>query len=249
MALVNNGRMIVGADVKIQFNNNTAYLKGAAIYSASYGEANLPTYHKNSCFVRLTDEASTTNISFINNTIVGKYSTTFRPPTLCHLLTFFAALHETQTQVMYRYSVVRRWFFSGSNSSISVTTAASHLSTPGQNRTVTVVPGQQTQLPLNVTNDEGDDVTLSTPLLAYFPTNNAVLSTESQYLSNGSVVAYKIPGITNTSLIVQTLDTKYIFESINVTFAPCPPAFEEVQMDNGGISCKCFETFNKQYQV
>ena len=243
MALVNNGHMIVGIDVKIQFNNNTAYLKGAAIYSASYGEANLPTYHKNSCFVRLTDEASTTNISFINNTIVGNnqphsghqhsaiYLPSFQPCTKPHPgnVSIFSG---------------KEWFFSGSNSSISVTTAASHLSTSGQYRTVTVVPGQQTQLPLNVTNDEGDDVTLSTPLLAYFPTNNAVLSTESQYLSNGSVVAYKIPGITNTSLIVQTLDTKYIFESIDVTFAPCPPAFQEVQTDNGGISCRCLESFD-----
>ena len=99
-------------------------------------------------------------------------------------------------------------------------------------------------MPLNVTNDEGDDITLSTPLLAYFPNNNVVLSMESQYLSNGSVVAYKVPGITNTSLIVQALYTKYIAESIYVTFAPCPPAFEEVQMDNRGINCKCFETFD-----
>ena len=243
MALVNNGCMIVGTDVKIQFNNNTAYLKGAAIYSASYGEANLPTYHKNSCFVRLTDEASTTNISFINNTIVGniqphsghQHSAIYLPS-----LQPCTKLHPGNVSIFSG----KEWFFSGSNSSSSVTTAASHLSTPGQNRTVTVVPGQQTQLPLNVTNDEGDDVTLSTPLLAYFPRNNAVLSTESQYISNASIVAYKIPGITNTFLRVQTLDTKYIAEFINVTFAPCPPAFEEVQMDNGGINCKCFETFD-----
>ena len=245
MALVNNGHMIVGTDVKIQFNNNTAYLKGAAIYSASYGEASLPTYHKNSCFVRLTNKASTTNISFINNTIVGNNQPHSGHQ---HSAIYLPSLQPCMKPNSGNVPIFsgKEWFFSGtsSNSSISVTTAASHLSTPGQNRTVTVVPGQQTQLPLNVTNDEGDDVTLSTPLLAYFPRNNAVLSTESQYVSNGSVVAYKIPGITNTSLIVQTLDTKFIFEFIDVTFAPCPPAFEEVQMDNGGISCKCFETFN-----
>ena len=245
MALVNNGRMIVGADVKIQFNNNTAYLKGAAIYSASYGEANLPTYHKNSCFVRLTgtNKASTTNISFINNTIVGNIQPHSGHQ---HSAIYLPSLQPCMKPHPGNVSIFsgKEWFFSGSDSSISVTTAASHLSTPGQNRTVTVVPGQQTQLPLNVTNDEGDDVTLSTPLLAYFPNNNAVLSTESQYVSNGSVIAYKIPGITSTSLTVQTLDTKYIFESINVTFAPCPPAFQEVQMDNGGITCKCFESFD-----
>ena len=243
IALVNNGHMIVGTDVKIQFNNNTAYLKGAAIYSASYGEANLPTYHKNSCFIRLTDKASTTNISFINNTIVENIQPHSGHQ---HSAIYLPSLQPCMKPNSGNVSIFsgKEWFFSGSNSSISVTTAASHLYTPGQNRTVTVVPGQQTQLPLNVTNDKGDDVTLSTPLLVYFPSNNAVLSTESQYVSNGLVVAYKIPGITKTSLIVQTLDTIYIFESIDVTFVPCPPAFEEVQMDNRGISCQCFETFD-----
>ena len=239
MALVNNGHMIVGASAKIQFQNNTGSLKGAAIYTASYGEANLPTHHEHSCFVRII-EASTTTISFVNNTILADNQ---------HLGHQYSAIYLPSLQPCIPFGANtsifddKEWFFSGSNSSISVTTAASNLSTLGLNLMVTAVPGQPMKLPLHTINDEGDDVMLNTPLLGFFPKDDAVMSDGSRFISNGTVIAYKIPGITSASLKIQTLDTKYMFETIKVTFAPCPPAFQEVPEEKG-VGCKCLENFH-----
>lgn len=235
MSLVNAAYMVVGATASIQFQDNSAFI-GPAIYATSYGEANLLTRHKNSCFIRLTGASnSTASISFTNNTITGtSQHSDIHLPSLHPCLPVFNAIG-----------------WSGGNATARTTSAAEQISTPGDNLTVAVIPGWKVQLPLNVTNDEGDNVILSTPLLGYFPKNDAILSTASQYISNGTVVVYKkSSNISNSAiLVVQTLGTRFISQVINMTFEPCPPGFQEMSTDDGeGIYCQCQESFDNIIQ-
>ena len=250
IALMANSFFTVSKNTKMVFVNNSADLKGGAIFGQSIGEHDLIS--SRNCFIRYENiEATALNWSatfkFENNTVANGHTNSIHVTSLLTCL-WGGAFGSTETIKAAAEKVFcwnnESWIYSMPCSQ-EISTSPAHfasndyLSLPTYN--AKVIPGMKTPIDISIFDDRENNVTNEAVFTARLSpldvSNNISLDGNSLYISDNTFKLYGQPGQLGT-LKLETIEPRVITTEINVTLQECPPGMYHVGHDSSA-SCQC----------
>ena len=240
--LINSGYMVVHNQSDLKFDSNYAVDKGGAITVLGYGELNLRTIHQRSCFIKYMPDNALVTLTFQNNSIKGKPNSVYLPSSMHCFMSNGTSLF-----------CGNEWVFENGNCTTQLSTSVAymkqnnHANAQGNDLQTSIYPGIKSQLPISLYNDQGQDVTSSTPLIGFVPSpsaNLSILDPDSYYISDGYYTMYKKPEAKNTDLHISTFSSTLLYTNVKIDFLPCPPGYEEVHVNISNstdvfVKCSC----------
>ena len=237
IALLGGSWMTINENTHLLFHNNKANDKGGAIYVMSIGEHDLLS--SRNCFVRYFNSSIflsdwNANFTFVDNeaAVAGDsiYTTTLLP---C-IWTLNASSYNNYLPKAFKSLFNNHPFYYVRPSDNKIATAASHFV---PNNTTVVFPGQLKRLPINITDDKGNDASSYTNFVVV--TNNlSIVKVENNYISNQRI---RLHGEPNPSLIfdltLQTTSTTSYSIKVPVSIHHCPPGL--CRTSNNTCGCNC----------
>ena len=236
---------------QLNFTNNSATLKGGAIYSHSIGEHELLS--SRNCFIRfspfeVTPYNWTAYFYFKNNTANGKvnsiYTTTLLP---CVWGGAYGPYSPTgwkinTTDVLCWNSTHWKYPTSNGNCSNEIETAPAMFNS--STYSMNAYPGQLTELPISTFDDLNNAATGRTVFTANSQDpSNAQVDSTSSYIADNSIKLYGTPDDTETQIDLYTLDPRVMYMTVNVTLRPCPPGLIPKITDDM-TACECGGDYN-----
>ena len=251
IALMGNSFIQVSEQTEMTFVNNSAELKGGAIYGQSIGEHDLVS--SRNCFIRYKDIDTLprdwiARFKFENNTAANGNSIYVTSLLTCLWGGAFGSTETIQdaTDKVFCWSNTS-WSYSRP-CSLEISTSPSQFITSNSTKVAvlptynaTVIPGMRTNIDLSTSDDRGNNVTEETVLTARlfaFNSNNITLDNNSQYISSRTYKIYGTPGSVGT-LQLRTIDPRVISTEVKVELQHCPPGM----VLGSSASCECIGNY------
>ena len=241
IALLGGSWLTVNENTHLLFHNNKATDKGGAIYVMSIGEHDLIS--SRNCFVRYFNSSFylsdwNANFTFVDNeaAVAGDsiYTTTLLP---CIWTTSNASSYNLSEATKSLFSnppfyYVRSSIKYGNHSEIA--TAASHFILTGTTD-VHVFSGQLKRLPINITDDKGNDASSYTSFVVV-TNHSSNFKVENNYISDQIIRLYGEPN-SSTNLTLQTTSTTSYSIEVSVSIHHCPPGLCHTSNNTCGCNC------------
>ena len=262
VALLGYSFIQVSELTKMTFMNNSAEIKGGAIFGQSIGEHDLIS--SRNCFIRYEDVQATplnwtATFSFINNTIAGGNTNSIHVTSLLTCL-WGGAFGSTKTIPEEAHRVFcwdeDRWNYTSGDCSSEISTSPASFIPPDsreENSTAEVddmithdameifaIPGMKTQIDISTVDDRNNNVTNETVFTARLlnsSNENIKMDSNFLYISDKRFELYGEPGAVGT-LNLETIDPRVISTQIIVTLQQCPPGLIQVGLGESA-SCQC----------
>ena len=262
IALLGDAFVLVSDLTKMNFLNNSAELKGGAIYGHSIGEHDLIS--SRNCFIRYEDVQATplnwtATFNFTNNTLADGSSNSIYVTSLLTCL-WGGAFGSTESIQDAADRVFcwdeDRWRYTGDcYDEISTSPASFTDSNKGNSTTelydmmtrdammeIHAIPGMTTQIGISTFDDRSNNVTNKTVFTARLLDNSDIdisLDSSFLYISDNKFELYGKPDSMGM-LKLETIDPRVISTQIIVTLQRCPPG---LSLSKGGkgtsASCQC----------
>ena len=247
VALMGNSFIQVSKQTEMKFVNNSAELKGGAIYGCSIGEHDLIS--SRNCFVRYKDfntlpQNWLTRFMFENNTAANGNSIYVTSLLTCLWGETFGSTETVQDTADKVFCWSNATWSYSSPCSLEISTSPSRFIISNSSETVlptynaTVIPGMRTNIDLSTSDDRDNNVTeetvLTARLFAFNSSNSMTLDNNSQYISDRTYKIYGKPGSVGT-LRLQTIDPRVISTEVKVELQHCPPGM----VLGSSASCEC----------
>ena len=245
MALLGNTWLNMHSNTSVLFIENSADDNGGAIY---YNSAGIRYLNSRKCFIRYHDYSSppnkwNTSFKFINNTSQNPghaiYCTTLLTCSRNNIsiITSPEALNETfHWNDTFTYNVYDINTIATDPANVEIDTEK-----------LEVAPGQLYNLS-NLSISDDLDVTRKTVLFAHIDNNSDVnVPSTSTYISDNHVKILGSPG-KSFQLDFNSITTRVLSFSINVTLTKCPPGFHfPTETENSSLSeCRCSASDEKE---
>ena len=242
IALLGGSWMTINEGAYLLFENNKAHDKGGAIYTMSIGEHDLIS--SRNCFIRyynsstlLPDWNATFNFTDNDAAVAGDsiYTTTLLP---CLWTSSTNSMYNL-TDAMNSLFTDKPFYYKHSDKSVEYTdiaTAASQFSCSKGS----FFPGQLKSLPINITDDKGNNATTYTTFFVSVIKNNGTvaLDNDTKYSSNQMVRLFGEPNST-ADLVLQTTSTTPYSVNTSVNIMHCPPGLCLKVDHNNETTCNC----------
>lgn len=248
IALMGYAFLEVSKGTDLHFVNNSAEIKGGAIYGQSIGEHDLIS--SRNCFIRYSDIRSTplewnVTFSFFNNTANSETNSIYVTSLLTCLWGGAFGSTEQNAAAVFCWNTdgePKKWIYGDSDCSSDIATSpASFNSSHNDTKfSLKVFPGMRTTLPIETLDDRNKDVTDYTVLIGQVVpnyTSTIALDKSSVYISDNSV---EVHGDPNTWGVVklETIDPRVISTQVNITVDYCPPGMIP-ELTGVDTSCEC----------
>ena len=247
IALFGNAVIITYDWAELNFECNTAAVKGGAIYSELAGSHELVS--SRSCFIQFqaitkAPDDWTVKFLFTNNTANGKPNSIFTTsvfPCVWGGASGPAHSDKGSKRVFCWNGNGDWWTYEGSTSSDScsqqIETAPRNFSNYTYN--MNIIPGQRVQLPLEI-YDDFDRKTNGIILFADVNAEHndyAMVDNAWKFTSDNSA---KLFGVPNKTVLVDfyTVSPRVLHTQMDVTLSPCPPGYYE-KNHNRETACVC----------
>ena len=243
----------VHGNAQLNFIDNSASLKGGAIFAKSVGEHDLLS--SRNCFVRfnnisVTPSEWTATFYFENNTADGEPNAIYTTTTLQCLWGGAygpSSIPDDTTNVL---PFCRdNWNYSGSNCEDQIATAPGKFSS-SSNYHIEIFPGQRKSLSITMSDDFDRNATDSMVLTAQVkcnidddtcPANDTVYATvdsTSKYISDNTIKLLGNPSETVT-IALYTIDPRVVYTEVYAELLSCPPGFVLDNDSSNSTQCKC----------
>ena len=219
LAFTSSGHLTVHEDTQVTFMNNSASVKGGAIFW-EYFDEHFTLYNFQQCFLQYYDNSVhpnewNTTFQFSDNCASGRKNSIFVSSLIpCVWRTND---HSTPEEDIMQTFCWDNWEYSNSNScSSEIATTPAYFEE--MSLSVNVIPGGVVTLPLKAFDD-----------LQRTLTNDAAYAVEgtsvnSSIITDNTITIYGIPN-TTTNLSIQTLDSRVVQAEVTAALLPCPPGF------------------------
>lgn len=248
IALMGYAFLEVSPNVTLNFVNNSADLKGGAIYGESIGEHDLIS--SRNCFIRYSDITVTpwqweATFYFENNTINSEVNSIYVTSLLTCLWGGAYGPSSTSDEAKEVFcwnnntTTPTQWIYSRSCTEEIATSPAKfkakiatqdciELEDTPCSFDIHVIPGLTTALPFYTTDDRGNNVTDTTVLAARLLTSsserdNVHIDSTSGYISDNSVKLTGAPNSPTFRIQFETISPRVISVPVKVHFSGCPP--------------------------
>ncbi len=250
IALMGYAFIEVASNTTFHFVNNSADLKGGAIYGHSIGEHDLIS--SRNCFIRYNDIYVTpqnwnVTFSFEGNRAQNQSNSIYVTSLLtCLWGGAFGSTNEGTQNVFCWNNGTAHWHYDG-NCSANIATSPAHFranTKTDSSYAMTMIPGKRKKFPFSTVDDKQLDVTQYTVLIARTETNTTnndkiFLDGSSVYISDNSLEVHGKPYASGT-VRIETIDPRVVYTQINVTVQKCPPGMIYSSSDSGlNSSCTC----------
>ena len=244
MVLLGNAFIVTSYHSVLVFVNNSAALKGGAIYGEIVGEHDLLS--SRNCFIRYSNLSSTpaewkSHFYFRNNTPNAIYATTI---VTCVWGGAFGSSVDSNLNSVFNWS---NWHYDDGNNEIItaplqfVPKLNNNDSNNGSN-SFCLVPGKRSLLPFEALDDNSRDVTSSLVMTIRSENSSVVtISNYTQYISDNTIIVYGNNTLNSTAtLILETIDPKVVYNELSVSLSPCPPGMVlGLKPQDGGNVTQC----------
>ena len=238
LAFTSSGHLTVHNNTQLIFMDNSASVKGGAIYWEYFDEHF--TLYSQQCFIRYyvssvhPNEWNTT-FQFSGNHVFTKSNTIFVSSLIpCVWRTND---HSTPEEDIKQTFCWDNWEYSdGNNCSSEIVTSPAYFEE--SSLSVTVFPGKVVTLPLQSFDDLDrnlSDITAYTAMSVVGSSPTADIN--SRFVTNNTITLYGVPNST-TNISIQSLDSRVVQAEVKIEFLSCPPGF--VVEEN---SCVCGQGF------
>ena len=253
IALFGSAIVIVYELAELNFEHNTAVVKGGAIYSQLVGSHDLIS--SRNCFIQsqtitAAPDDWTARFTFTNNTANGKPSsiyTTSILPCVWGGASGPAHLDKESSRVFCWNENGHWWIYNGSISSDScsqqIETSPGSFSSHAYN--MSIIPGRHKPLPL-VTHDDFDREATDGIVLTAAVGNGSDYAMVDNAWKFTIDYSTKLSGVPNETVIVDiyTLGPRVLHTQVNVTLSPCPPGYHR-QGHGRTTKCACaYKAYN-----
>ncbi|KAL5493711.1 hypothetical protein EMCRGX_G014930 [Ephydatia muelleri] len=248
IALMGNAFIITSYNSNLSFVNNSADLKGGAIYGEFVGEHDLLS--SRNCFIRYRNISYTStqwksNFYFQNNTVKTAtlpnaiYATTILT---CVWGGSYGNSTDNNLNEVFNWT---NWKYDDLDTTNEINTAPLLLNATSNSSTILLIPGKRSTLPIEALDDNSRNVTSYLVMTIQSQNSSSVaISNYTQYVSDNSIIVYGDSSLnTTTTLVLQTTDPKVIYSELNVTLLPCPPGMVKSQDNPDAIQCVCGKSF------
>lgn len=248
IALMGNAFIITSYNSNLSFVNNSADLKGGAIYGEFVGEHDLLS--SRNCFIRYRNISYTStqwksNFYFQNNTVKTAtlpnaiYATTILT---CVWGGSYGNSTDNNLNEVFNWT---NWKYDDLDTTNEINTAPLLLNAISNSSTILLIPGKRSTLPIEALDDNSRNVTSYLVMTIQSQNSSSVaISNYTQYVSDNSIIVYGDSSLnTTTTLVLQTTDPKVIYSELNVTLLPCPPGMVKSQDNPDAIQCVCGKSF------
>ena len=218
---------------QLHFVNNSAEIRGGAIFAQSIGEHDLIS--SRNCFFRYKDIKVTpfnwtSFFYFDHNSAKGVPNSIYATSLLtCQWGGAYGSAEKNADQV---FCWTDNWEYSPGNCSDEIATSPASF-----NRSViynmNAIPGKREPLPITVYDDRYNNVTDETVFTARALTNTISIDNTSQYISDNMIELHGKPK-NNGKFSLETTDPRVLYTKVKVILLPCPPG-----MILDGDECKC----------
>ena len=262
LALMGYAFIEVSENTTLHFSNNSADLKGGAIYGHSIGEHDLLS--SRNCFIRYNDiyaDTSEWKATFYfennkaNNVINSIYATSLLT---CSWGGAFGSAKEEVKEVFCWNNItdnITRWYYTPGDCPQNIATSAATFS-PHENFTdlisvndshyiMKLFPGKRERFPFTTKDDINNDVTDYTVLIAQVEqtANNLSgaihLDNSSVYISDNSLEVHGFAKASGT-LKIETIDPRVLSIQVDVSINDCPPGMVfSSNFDGSNSHCEC----------
>ena len=235
ITLLGTAYILVGEQSTMNFFNNHATQHGGALYNHYITRRDLKS--SISCFIRYTEpfvKPTDWNVMFhFRNNTSGKtgksiYSTAVLP--CLYGLSNFTPFCWNDSKWRYDSSCKDEIFTEANNFSFKCNSISmNHI-------LLSAYPGKQFHLPLYAWDDLGHNVSSDTVYYAYTNgTPNAKVKAEFSYVANDYISITGSPNAdhTNTTLGLQTSNSRMMHVILNLTLLQCPPGFTTRRIEDG----------------
>ena len=263
IALMGDAFIRVSDLTRMIFLNNSAELKGGAIYGHSIGEHDLIS--SRNCFIRYEDVQATplnwtATFSFTNNTLADGSSNSIYVTSLLTCLWggAFGSTESIQEAAHKVFCWGDQWQYHAGSCFDEISTSPASFSPDSMedinnstaiefdddNMTrnavmeVHAIPGMRTQINIFTFDDRGNDVTAQTVFTATILDDSDVnisLDSSFLYVSDNKFELHGEPGSTGL-MKLETIDPRIISTQISVTLQQCPPGLVK---GGKGVSASC----------
>ena len=252
IALMGYAFIEVSEFTSLNFIENTAEIKGGAIYGQSIGEHDLIS--SRNCFIRYEDISATpyewNSTFFFSNNIAGSKSNSIYVTSLLSCL-WGGAFGSTKssTSLVFCWNSgtnEKRWDYDNRNCTDEISTSpASFYGTnthynDSEKFFMHVIPGKKERLPIGTFDDRNKTVTNETVLFATELTSNFYIDSSSLYISDNQIELHGEPNM-NGTLRLETAGPRVISTEVDVKLQPCPPGL--IHNNKSGI-CICGEGYS-----
>ena len=256
VALMGYAFIEVSKGTDLHFVNNSAEVKGGAIYGQSIGEHDLIS--SRNCFIRYNNISSTprdwnVTFNFTNNRANSETNSIYVTSLLTCLWGGAFGSTELNAAAVFCWNTngePKKWIYNDGDCSTDIATspASFNANTNTSNNdtnfslmySMNVFPGKRRLLPIVTKDDRNKTVTNYTVLIAQVIPNyteTIALDSSSIYISDNSV---EVHGDPNTWGVVklETIDPRVISTQVNITVDYCPPGM--IPEQNGtNTRCEC----------
>ena len=250
IALFGYALIRVHDNTRMTFVNNSADLKGGAIFARSVGEHDLIS--SRNCFIRFeqitrTPDKWTSYFHFENNTANGKvnsiYTTTLLPCVWGSANGPYSPTEGLNTTEVFCWNSTH-WKYPNSNDNCSNEIETAPAMFNSTTYSMNTFPGQRNLLPVSMTDDLGHYVINRTVYTADTTNSNHIqIDSTSSYIADNSIKLYGTPDDTETQIDLYTLDPRVMYMTVNVTLRPCPPGLIPKITDDR-TACECGGDYN-----
>ena len=221
LAFTSSGHLTVHDDTKMIFMDNSASVKGGAIYWEYFDEHFI--LYSQQCFIRYYDSSVhpdewNTTFQFSDNCASGRNNSIFVSSLIpCVWRTND---HSTPEEDIMQTFCWDNWEYSdGNNCSSEIVTSPAYFEE--MSLSVNVFPGKVAILPLESFDDLQGNLTDNA---AYAAINVEGTGINSRFITDNTITIYGIPN-TTTNLSIQTLGSRVVQAEVTAALLPCPPGF------------------------
>ena len=227
---------------RAEFVNNSAYLRGGAIYQYSIGHRDL--INSRNCFIRYSNISQTPHewesSFYFSGNLADRHNESIHATSLL-ICQWGGAFGNSSLDLADVFCWPHIWNYSGNDCRDEVHTSPAHFE-PTSDFQFDVIPGQRHILPLKMIDDRGSDVTNSSVLLAKSLSSGIQIDPSSKYISDNriEILTGNISTVYNNSgeILLETIDPRVIRAKFNITVLSCPPGM--MLRGNGRSSmCQC----------
>ena len=232
---------------ELSFIDNTADLKGGAIYQHSIGQHDL--INSRNCFIRYSDvgvtpDEWTSNFYFSGNRANDHNESIYATSLL--ICMWGGSFGNTSANLSSVFCWSDRWDYDSGNCTTEVRSAPANFRS-SSHFNFEIIPGQRRPMPLTMLDDRGSDVTSSSVFIAKALSDGVYVDSSSEYISDNHIEVHAKCNDTNRckgdGILLETIDPRIIQTKLNVTLLSCPPGM----VLRGGektASCQCGGHFN-----
>ena len=233
------------------FINNTAEIKGGAIYQLSIGEHDL--INSRNCFIRygnieVTPDLWNSTFYFSGNRANNRENSIYATSLItCQWGGEFGNSSADLSDV---FCWSNRWEYASGNCTSEVHSAPATFEPTNANGmfNLTVIPGEPSGMPLIVQDDRNADVTGTSVFIARSLSDGVYVDESTEYISDNRIEVHAAvdEGHTVQGVIeLETIDPRVVHTKLNVTVLSCPPGM--ARRGEGNLAnCVCRGSYGGQ---